>query len=118
MKVLYSPRYGGYGFNDTFRRKWFDHIGVKYKYVQADDSILFSHFVDPNNEDIHLHVTSCRHDKELIAFVEDYKAKGLDPSSRFSDIQIVEIEGNKYIIDEYDGYESVITPEDIDWVEI
>lgn len=57
----------------------------------------------------------CRHDPILIKVIETL---GDAASARFSSIKIKSIEGNKYIIKEYDGLESVIEPDDISWVEV
>ena len=54
-----------------------------------------------------------RHDPYLIAAIE---ALGDRASDGFSLIRIVPIKGTKYIIREYDGMESVVEPEDIQWV--
>jgi hypothetical protein len=53
-----------------------------------------------------------RHDAILILAVE---ALGKKASRSCSDIQIREITGDRYYIDEYDGSESVVTPRDISW---
>jgi len=55
-----------------------------------------------------------RHDKLLIEAIENV----VSPDGDYSSLQIVEIEDDKYIIKEYDGYESVTTPSSISWVEI
>ena len=58
----------------------------------------------------------CRHDPILIKVIETL---GDAASSRWSKIKIKTIEGNRYIIDEYDGgMEDVIEPDDISWVEV
>lgn len=54
-----------------------------------------------------------RHDEDLIAAVEEL---GLGASGTFANLVIETFEGNKYYIDEYDGYERVLTPETIEWV--
>ncbi len=56
-----------------------------------------------------------RHDPDLIAVVE---ALGKDVNGTFSDLAIGEIDGDKYYIEEYDGRETVVTPEDICWTVI
>ena len=56
-----------------------------------------------------------RHDLRLIQVIEELKNEA---NSRFSYLKIETILGNKYRIDEYDGLESVQTPDDIDWIEI
>lgn len=54
-----------------------------------------------------------RHNPLLVQCVEelDWEADG-----RFSELMIVEIKGNAYRIEEYDGMERVIEPEDEKWI--
>jgi len=54
-----------------------------------------------------------RHDLVLVEVVEKLGCKA---SGEFSCLRIAEVVG-KYRIDEYDGAESVETPESYDWVE-
>lgn len=56
-----------------------------------------------------------RHHKDLVAVVE---ALGDEASGPCAELEIMEISGNQYRIDEYDGLEEVITPEDSDWIVI
>lgn len=53
-----------------------------------------------------------RHDPALVEVVEEL---GDEANDRFSMLRIAEIKGDLYRIDEYDGYESVEEPEDIEW---
>ena len=113
-KILYSPTFGGYNYSDDFTKAWFTHKGIPYKYVQETEWWAF--FEDPNDSNIPLTITEPRHSKELIAFLENYRTKGLNPSGKHADIQIAKIKGNQYMIDEYDGNESVLEPADMDWI--
>ena len=54
-----------------------------------------------------------RHHKDLVDVVE---ILGNRASGECSKLEIIEISGNQYRIDEYDGLEEVITPEDSDWI--
>ena len=56
-----------------------------------------------------------RHDKDLIEVVEQL---GAAASSRYAKLEVEEIEGNKYQVNEYDGSESIITPDEQTWTEI
>lgn len=53
-----------------------------------------------------------RHDPDLVAVVE---ALGREAGGTFSELDIEEIDGDKYFIEEYDGRETVVTPDDICW---
>lgn len=54
-----------------------------------------------------------RHHKDLVTVVE---ALGNKASGTCAELEIMEISGNQYRIDEYDGFEEVITPEGSDWI--
>lgn len=56
-----------------------------------------------------------RHHKDLVAVIE---ALGDEASGSCAELEIMEISGNQYRIDEYDGSEEVITPEDSNWIVI
>lgn len=56
-----------------------------------------------------------RHDPTLVDIVEDL---GDAASGSFSDLTVVRVEGDRYYIEEHHGYETVVTPADIErkWV--
>ena len=55
-----------------------------------------------------------RHDHDLIAVIE---VLGEDAASgAYSKLRVEEISGNLYRVTEYDGYESIETPDSTDWV--
>ena len=57
---------------------------------------------------------SCpRHDPELVKTVEDL---GLEASGPHALLKIKEIKGDRYVINEYDGCERVVEPDDINWI--
>lgn len=56
-----------------------------------------------------------RHDPDLVAVVE---ALGKEVNGTFSDLAIEEIDGDMYNIEEYDGKETVVTPDDLCWTVI
>ena len=114
-KVLYNSCYGGYGYSNEFKEAWFAHKGIEY--IKKQEGTFHTGY-KTKDSDHYLYVPGSRHDPELVAFIEDYISKGLNPSSSHADIHIAEIQSNKYIIDEYDGAESVIEPDDIDWIPI
>lgn len=88
IKVVYSPTYGGFGLSDEAQDMY-----LKLKKQETFDKYDLT-----------------RHDPVLIKVVETL---GTDKaSSDFAQLKIVKIEGYQYRIDEYDGYESVETPED------
>lgn len=54
-----------------------------------------------------------RHDPVLVQTVKELENEA---SGSCADLVIVTIQGNKYIIHEYDGYESVQVPRHIKWI--
>jgi hypothetical protein len=56
-----------------------------------------------------------RHDPRLIEVVE---ALGKAASGMCAALTVAELKGSRYIINEYDGSERVIEPEDLDWISI
>ena len=91
-KVVFNSCYGGFGLSDEAEALYTKLGGKPVEYDEY-----------------------CRHDPILIKVVETL---GDVANSRFSELKIKTIKGNKYIIDEYDGFESVLEPDDISWVEV
>lgn len=56
-----------------------------------------------------------RHDPELAKTVEDL---GSEANGSHAHLKIKELKGNRYVIDEYDGSERVVEPDDINWVTV
>ena len=56
-----------------------------------------------------------RHHPDLIKVVEKLKDKA---DGMCAELRIAKIKGSLYRIDEYDGAETVIEPEDYDWIDI
>ena len=56
-----------------------------------------------------------RHSTNLVKCVETL---GHEANGRNARLRVTEIDGNKYRIREHDGYETVETPESINWVKI
>lgn len=56
-----------------------------------------------------------RHHPLLIQCIKEL---GIEAEGKFAKLEIVNINSDRYIIKEYDGYEKVITPEDIKWINV
>ena len=56
-----------------------------------------------------------RHDPDLVKTVEDLGSKA---NGSYAHLKIKELKGNRYIIDEYDGLERVVEPDDINWITV
>lgn len=75
-------------------------------YKQEHDDHYVSGYIDAEG--------SCpRHDPELVKTVEDL---GSEANGSHAHLRIKELKGNRYVIDEYDGSERVVEPDDINWI--
>ena len=57
-----------------------------------------------------------RHDALLVMAVEHLGTKKASGSS--ARLTVHELRGDRYYIDEYDGAESVVEPDDVEWIEV
>jgi hypothetical protein len=102
-KVVINRCFGGFGLSQA-AVEWLQVRG-------ADDKVKSSSFFGT-----HHHWTGDRHDPLLVECVETLGSERA--SGHYADLEVVEIFGNQYRIDEYDGQESVEEPSDIGWVTI
>tara|TARA_R100001480_G_scaffold28471_3_gene38873 strand:+ start:107 stop:403 length:297 start_codon:yes stop_codon:yes gene_type:complete len=58
----------------------------------------------------------CRHDPILIKAIEEIGTERASKSH--TELLVTEIDGNQYVITEYDGWESVATPSSTQWIVI
>lgn len=95
-KVAYNACYGGFSLSEEasvyLNEHWNMNIDPKYGYINEE--------VVP------------RHHKGLIEVIE---LLGDKANKRTSELRIAEINSPAYRIDEYDGLESVETPDSYDW---
>lgn len=101
-KVVINKKYGGFALSDKAIEMLAERKGMTFS--QARD-LLFPHEYSIE-----------RHDPDLIAVVETL---GKEANHQFaSDLEVVSISGDQYLINEYDGLESIKTPETIPWITI
>lgn len=89
-KVVYNGCYGGFGLS-VRAIKLLEERGVEFAYDLP------------------------RHHPELVRVVEEL---GDAANGRHARLFVEEIEGNKYRIDEYDGSENVVVPNEEEWTVI
>ena len=75
---------------------------------------LRAHGVSENDIAGYLNDAFPRHDPLLVQLVEELGKEA--SQSLYSNLQITEIDGDIYRIEEYDGKETVVTPENEDWL--
>ena len=123
-KIVYNNCYGGYTLSDK-AIDWLSEHGsestknfIAHKRIEAKEKEDFSSASQERVDNIKFYVMDAvrsflkRHDPDLVAVVE---ALGKEVNGTFSELAIMEIDEDKYFIDEYDGRESVVTPADLCW---
>ena len=136
MKVVYNACYGGFGLSDKAIKLYLDlsktpYVEIKVKSSFGSDVNFYktvpdlklqamlledswhSDFTDEQRKWVNDNMFSInrdleRHDPILVQIVEELGKEASNMSAR---LEIAEIKGNKYRINEYDGSESVDTPE-------
>lgn len=98
-KVVINTCFGGFGLSDSAMDMM---VQRGYKVERATYGSYFETDIDRHNEDL----------------IDVIETLGDEANGRFADLTIVEFEGNVYQIDEYDGYESLLTPEGQRWIVI
>ena len=99
-KVVLNVSYGGF----SLSKKACEYLSEKYNLNFQSFSNLYV-----------LERKLKRHDPRLVEVVQ---VLGDKASGICAQLSIVEIEGSTYRIEDYDGCESVITPEDQTWIVI
>ena len=125
-KIVYNNCFGGYALSDKAIDWLSEHGSERTKKFIAQKRIEASEKIKDYDPKVRVTANSTRkffimdavrnflerHDPDLVAVVE---ALGKDT---FSDLAIEEIDGDEYYIEEYDGKETVVTPDDLCWTVI
>lgn len=93
-KVVYNACFGGFGLSEVAQNWMREHGHPEYaeRYPKIE-----------------------RHNPLLVQCVEEL---GALVNTEYSDLCVEDIEGNKYWIENYDGLETVYTPENTEWIVI
>ena len=124
-KIVYNSCYGGYSLSNK-AIDWLSEHGsertknfIAQKRIEVKERYDFSSAsqerIDHSKKFYVMDAVRSflnRHDPDLVAVVE---ALGREAGGTFSELDIEEIDGDKYFIEEYDGRETVVTPDDICW---
>lgn len=119
-KIVYNDCYGGYALSDKAIDWLSEHGSDKTKRFIAQKRLEANEKTKYDSSKIFYVMDALRyflkrHDPDLVAVVE---ALGKEVNGTFSDLAIEEIDGDMYNIEEYDGKETVVTPDDIGWTVI
>jgi hypothetical protein len=94
-KIVYNACFGSFGLSERARQEY-----CKLSGVQLDEDVC----------------ELKRHDPYLVTVIE---ALGTTASSDiYACLKIEEIQCSRYRITEYDGFESIETPDDVDWIDV
>ena len=107
MKVVYNAGYGGFGISEE-AANWMAERGHAV-------AVRLCEYNNADKGDVwYSHGFKCdRHDPLLVECVETL---GTAANDACATLKIYTLKhGNRYMIDEYDGLERVIEPEDIKW---
>ena len=141
-KIVYNKSYGGFGLSKEACRRYFDIKGQQV-WIEEDTEYpslgIFTVWLVPPNERLENKTSKQfssmsmderraynqkqskqtwydrdvdRHDPILVQVVEEL---GVKANGNYADLAIAEVNG-PYRIDEYDGMETVETPNSYDWV--
>ena len=96
-EILIYCNYGGFSFSD------------KAKLFLKERNIKFDGYDDPIVN---------RHNSILIECFKTLKEEFVEDEHSYEYLKIVTIEENKYMINDYDGYESIVTPKTLEskWI--
>ena len=97
-KVVYNACYGGFSISDEARSL--------YQQIAGSEITTYGHKGDGSYNPV------ARHDAALVQVVEQL---GERANTRWSDLKIAVVDG-PYRIDEYDGSETVVQPDDQVWI--
>jgi hypothetical protein len=109
-KIVINACYGGFGVSQKGMKRYAELMGFEYKATVKE--YYTSYVIDSNGDKIS-DSEICRTDPVLVQVVEEL---GDEANGMCSKLRIVELEkGTLYRIEEYDGFEDIVTDIDIQW---
>lgn len=109
-KVVYNDCYGGFGLSRKAAERLLE-LGVEEMAQEIKE--VESYALQDFGEIYNIPNDFPRHDPRLVQVIKEL---GVNASGSFAKLKIAKIIGNKYIIKEYNGYETIMTPKDINWI--
>jgi len=110
MKIVYNTDYGGFSLSDAAIVRYLNLKGLAFT-VEQDKYGFTRYNVDGHDHWYNRDIP--RYDPHLVQVVEEM---GSAANGSFANLTIAEVEaGQRYRVDEYDGFESVMTIDDYEW---
>jgi endo-alpha-1,4-polygalactosaminidase (GH114 family) len=124
-KVVYNDCYGRYEYSDE-AVKWLEQNGTKYmkdfiaeyREVIENDKNILNVFNQTVEERIAFHIANefPRHNLDLVRCVEELGSE--KASGRCAELSVCPLKGRMYRIEDYDGLETVMEPDDYEFITI
>jgi hypothetical protein len=111
-KIVYNACYGGFGLSPVALKRYAALAGLSYGEEMCEGTMIFASMHDKDGEYVSPRALS-RTDPILIQVVEELGDKANDSCAKLCMIALPA--GTKYRIEEYDGFETVMTFEDYKW---
>jgi hypothetical protein len=111
-KIVYNACYGGFGLSPVALKRYAELAGLSYGEEVCEGTMIFASMHDKNGEYVSQRDLS-RTDPILIQVVEELGDKANGSHAKLSMIALPA--GTKYRLEEYDGFETVMTFEDYKW---
>lgn len=113
VKIVLSCCYGGFGLSDKAIKRYAE---IKGWTCEKDENDEYGFLTLINEQGERISSYDLGNDRTDLVLVQVVEELGKDSNSDYSDLYIMTIKkGTKYFIDEYDGLESLLTPDTIDW---
>jgi hypothetical protein len=123
FEVVINACYGGFGLSEEAKILFLEKLGYESKIIGKEGySTIYiqeppkkeheKFFYKQKNNYVLEEMEIPRHNKALIEVVKTLRAKA---EGTYSNLEIVTIDDFRYIITEYDGYESIKLPKSIKW---
>ena len=113
-KVVYNACYGGFVLSNEAIRLYLKLKEIPFE--ERKDKYNNTMFCKPSGTDWSLYETIDRVNRTDPALVQVVETLGVKANGSCAKLRIVDIpEGTMYRIDEYDGFESVETRDNVDW---
>lgn len=107
-KIVINRCYGGFGISRKAAERLLE---LGFKDSQLEKELNNEKYYSYNS----YYPEIPRHHPLLVQVVEELGTRKASGSG--AELEVIEIEGNLYNIDEYDGYESISTPNTISWID-